>query len=104
MLQLPAVGHMAHECQNPRVSYSGWQKFTPKPMQGLNVHVQMFVPVQYQATVPMALQPMMLEPMPSFIQASGPPRVPMLANVGLARSGMVQGSVAAFTADQQMLN
>ena len=64
----------------------------------------MFVPVQYQATTPIVLQPVMLGPMPSFSQASGLPKALMLANGRLAVHSMVQGSVATPTAGQQMLN
>ena len=59
------------------------------------MHEQTFVPVHYQATAPLVLQPVMPRPMPSFSQASCPPRVALFANVTLARNDMVQGSVAA---------
>ena len=95
---------MAHEYQNSMVPCSGVQQFTPTPVQEFNVHMEKFVPVQYQATVPVVSQPVILGPMPSFSQASGPPRVPMLTNVRLARNGMAQSTVAAPVANQQFLN
>ena len=58
---------MAHECQNPMVRCGGGQQFTPTPAQGLNMHAQMFVSAQHQATVPVMSQPVMPGPMPSFI-------------------------------------
>ena len=54
--------------------------------------------------MPAVMQPVMLGPMPSFNQASGLERAPMLADVRLARNCMVQCSLAAPVAGQQTLN
>ena len=54
-------GHMACECQNPMVPCSSGQQFTSTPAQGFNVHMQMFVPAPYQATVSLVLQPVCLD-------------------------------------------
>ena len=97
-------GHMAHNGQNPMMPHSGWQQFTSIPTQGFNIHMCTFVPVQYQTTVPLVSQPVMLGPMLSFNHASGPLRTPMLVNVRLAGNGMAQGSVAAFAAGQEILD
>ena len=85
---------MAHKCQSPAVLCSSGQQFTPTPVQGFNVHVPTFAPVQHQVTAPMMSQPVMPEPMPSFSQASHLPRAHMLANGRTASKGMAQGSVA----------
>ena len=88
----------------PNVPHSGRQQFTPIPAQGFNVYAQMFMPAQYQATVSLMSQPLMLGPMLSYSQASGPPRAPMLATMRLTGNGFAQGSVAAPMTGQQMLN
>ena len=75
------------------------------PEDSLYIHrTQMFAPAQYQATVPLVLQPLMPGPVPPFNQDSGPPRTPMLANVRQAGNGIAQGSVAAPTASLEMSN
>ena len=68
------------------------------------MHTLTFVPAEYQSTTPMLLQPVMLGSMPSFSQASGLQRIPILTNVRPAGNSMAQGLVAASTAGQQMLN
>ena len=60
--------------------------------------------VQHQATVPLVSQPVTPGPMLSFSHVSGPPSLPILANVRPVGNDMAQGSVAAPMAGQQMLN
>ena len=44
-------GHMAKECQNPKVPLGGGQQVPTPSMQGLNAYAQGFVPAQYPVSV-----------------------------------------------------
>ena len=55
-------GHMAKECQNPKVPWGGGQRAPTPSMQGLNAYAQGFVPAQYPASVPKSGVPQQARP------------------------------------------
>ena len=93
-------GHMAKECQNPKVPWEGGQQAPIPPMQGLNAHAQGFVPGQYPVSVPQSGVP---QQVPKYAQNNmAPIQQTRLPTVPVSQAG--QGLIPTTLAQQQLLN
>ena len=93
-------GHMAKECQNPKVPWGGGQQAPTPSMQGLNAYAQGFAPVQYPVSVP---QSGVSQQVPRYAQNNlAPIQQARLPIIPVSQAG--QGLIPTVPAQQQLLN
>ena len=93
-------GHIAKECQNPKVPQGGGQQALTPSMQGLNAYAQGFVPVQYPVSVPQSGVP---QQVPKYAQNNmAPIQQTRLPTIPVSQAG--QGLIPTIPAQQQLLN
>ena len=93
-------GHMAKECQDPKVPQGGGQQAPTPYMQGLNAYAQGFVPVQYPVSVPQSGVP---QQVPQYAWNNmAPVQQTRLPNIPVSQAG--QGLIPTAPAQPQLLN